>query len=1026
MARHERHIDFDEWREKFNDHRRAQLGDRADQLFKAPASGGRQSSVSLGPTGIPGGRPAPGSPAFGPGQNPNSKYTYDRRSQPPNHIDDVDMSSNWFSPFEPVAPFGPPYINQPREWDFPTGYNLNYIPQRMELNSMLRGMARTWGVMSTVISTRMDQLLRIPWTIQQRDKPRAQNAGVEQMRKFFRKPDQKNSYSQWSRKILFDLFEIDAPCIYFPLDRRGRPIRAETLSGINIFPLIDDAGRRPDTIIEADEEGVTYLRRQPAYQQIIKGMPMVNLDEQEILYAPMRPRPDLPMFGYPPTEQILVEATEAIRKTFYQLNFWEEGTIPDLIVTVPDNWSPRQIAMFQGHMDAMLSGNLKLKSKIRFLPGGMKPFDVKNSSGESLWSQRDETLIRLVCYAYSVSPAPFIKMLNRATAQNAQETAQQEGLYPLMSWWKDDIMDEIITRCGIDDVEFIYLPRPELDSEKQAKIHQIQVDTGVRNRNEVREELGQEAIQNGDVYTIQVGNQLIPLDMAVRGEAVQGPSGAAGPGSVPANNGGGSSGSRSGRGGLATHGQTQRGLARPSHASPLPSPANKGTNIRWDNGFFKVSSQDVRSAAAEAGGDTATHLQRKIGNYNKGHIWIQGLNISIEHKKGSLRGEKVRNGKKREIRVAAPYGYIRGTLGADGMQVDVYIGKHPESDHVWVIDQNEVSKKGKNKGFDEHKVMLGYKTLKRAMRDYLKSHYDEHSHKRIKAITETTVGDLKDWLAGGDMSRPISKQDVGAVVLKQKDLTKSDTVSVATGLNWYDQVTAGSVPKRRKRKSKRGARWKQLGLGTAIHGLALLLALGNASAQQNYPTGISGVLVSGGALLVPKADGSSVGGLSVMVPPSLTNPLPVSTLIWGRSDVTPVVQAAAYASGNSIGGLVSFTLPRVASGFLQSLAVQFIGGATTQLNAYCFDANPTGSTFTDKGAFTIVAADEAKRINKNGIALTPVAVVGDTVSAASLDNYAKPFASTGTIWCGFVSTGTFTPAAVNDMRVSITYGQGPL
>ena len=56
-----------------------------------------------------------------------------------------------------------------------------------------------------------------------------------------------------------------------------------------------------------------------------------------------------------------------------------------LIVTVPENWGPRQIAMFQAHCDAMLSGNLKLKSKIRFLPSGMKPFDIKNASGESLF-----------------------------------------------------------------------------------------------------------------------------------------------------------------------------------------------------------------------------------------------------------------------------------------------------------------------------------------------------------------------------------------------------------------------------------------------------------------------------------------------------------------------------------------------------------------------------------------------------------------------------------------------------------------
>lgn len=144
----------------------------------------------------------------------------------------------------------------------------------------------------------------------------------------------------------------------------------------------------------------------------------------------------------------------------------------------------------------------------------------------------------------------------------------------------------------------------------------------------------------------------------------------------------------------------------------------------------------------------------------------------------------------------------------------------------------------------------------------------------------------------------------------------------------------------------------------------------------------------------------------------------------GRLEATPTIQNVAYASGNSLGGLVALTLPRQASGFIQSVSVQFIGGATTQVNAYLFDANPTGSTFTDNSTFTIASADEAKRINKSAISLTPAAAVGDTVTAATLDNYAKPFNTTSTIWVAVVSTGTFTPASTTDLRISLTYLQG--
>jgi hypothetical protein len=793
-------IPWDEWR----------------RLQKAPRSGGVQSSIGPGPgfgmlgqTGVP--VRVPGQGSNGPGPSARSKYTFERQSQPPGWIDDVDTGSNWYSPFEPITPFGPPYITRPRDWDFPVGYNLNYIPQRMELMAMLRGMRASWGVLATIIATRQDQLLRIPWTIQRKDKPKQKSVAVEDMRKFFKSPDGKRSYSQWTRLLTDDLLVLDAPTVYFTRDRRGRPLNAEVLDGATIFPLIDDAGRRPDSIVELSEDGLNYIRRQPAFQQIIKGLPMIDLDESELMYVPMRSRTNLPMFGYPATEQILIETSEAIRKTFYQLDFWREGTIPDLIVSVPEQWSPRQIAMFQAHFDALLSGNLKLKSKVRFLPGGMKPFDVKNSSGESLWSQRDETLIRLACYAYSVSPAPFIKMLNRSTAQNAQQMAEEEGLYPLMSFWKDDIIDPIIqSRFGYDDIEFTFLPKPEPDQEKAAKIHDLKLKSGTFTINEVRDENGLEPVKDGDTHLIYVGNAVIPLAQAAQGKAMPMVGGQE-PGDSKNGNSGGSIGSSK----------------SPARGAPMRGPASSGSSgvaARTSTqkllmALFKVSHSDVTDAAAESEGDIdrVSTLQQKIGNYKKGHIWIQGLNISIENEKGSYRGEKDQSGTKWQVKMPAPYGYIRGTIGADNMAVDVYLGTDPESDTVWVIDQDKVDHKGKNKGFDEHKVMFGYPDMETAVGDYLLSHFDGYGHERLWRVTELSTAELKTWLKDGDLKEPIA-HTAGKVVLKRKKLKRilgkaADTISTSTGLNWYDQTLG--VPRKRRRTAKRerrrqGPRWLQL------------------------------------------------------------------------------------------------------------------------------------------------------------------------------------------------------------------------
>lgn len=169
------------------------------------------------------------------------------------------------------------------------------------------------------------------------------------------------------------------------------------------------------------------------------------------------------------------------------------------------------------------------------------------------------------------------------------------------------------------------------------------------------------------------------------------------------------------------------------------------------------------------------------------------------------------------------------------------------------------------------------------------------------------------------------------------------------------------------------------------------------------------------------------------------NPLPINfggslpagtniigaTGTFGRIDATPTVQNAQYVLGNSLGGLISLALPRISSGILQSVSIQSIGGATTGINAFLFDANPSGSTFIDKSTFTIAAADEAKRINKSAYALTPAATTGDAVTGAEVTNLARVFSSAGTIYLALCSTGTFTPATTTDIRVAIGFVLNP-
>lgn len=440
---------------------------------------------------------------FGPQNTRPSQYLDARTSFPPNEISDVDTGRNIFSPLQPVHPYGPPDVQTARTWDYVAGLNIDIVPKQVVLFTSLRFMAQSWGIIQTVIQTRIDQIMRQPWNIRLKDNPKKTNKRLDELRAFFRYPDGKSTFNIWSRKLLWDRFVTDTTCVDTSWRRRdGKPYRLRVLDGVMIKPLIDDAGSRPDW-------------PNPAYQQLVKGLPWENFDEREILYAPMRPRPMMPIYGYSEVEQILTTVIHGINREQYQAKFWSEGTMPELIISVPKEWTPTQLAEFQATFDVMMSGQLGLKSTIRFVPDGMKPYDVKNANGEGLKADIDEWLARIVCYAFSVPPTPFIRQMNRATAESSQEEAQEEGLHPLMTWFTESIMAPLIEDpfmgFGYDDCEFAFTPEREVDELKQQQVLTGYVKEGIRTRNEARDIIGDAPIEGGDVLTVDTVNGPVPL-----------------------------------------------------------------------------------------------------------------------------------------------------------------------------------------------------------------------------------------------------------------------------------------------------------------------------------------------------------------------------------------------------------------------------------------------------------------------------------------------------------------------------------
>ena len=148
----------------------------------------------------------------------------------------------------------------------------------------------------------------------------------------------------------------------------------------------------------------------------------------------------------------------------------------------------------------------------------------------------------------------------------------------------------------------------------------------------------------------------------------------------------------------------------------------------------------VATAAAEAATNpqndlpAPTDAQKEAGNYKKGHVRINGHDISIENPAGSQRDP-------RWPALKNHYGYFKGTVGKDKDHVDVFMTDRAEDPAlpVYVVDQ--VNKDG---SFDEHKVIMGTASEQEARETYLGNY--SKGWTGLGGIKEMSQEQFKAWV----------------------------------------------------------------------------------------------------------------------------------------------------------------------------------------------------------------------------------------------------------------------------------------
>lgn len=396
-----------------------------------------------------------------------------------------ETAADWFGPGAAQAT-GAPDAVAGRQWDFPAGFNLSGRSRQSEDFSFadLRRIADAYDLLRLVIETRKDQIERMDWTLRARSGFAVDKAEMAAVEEFLRSPDGAHDFAGWLRMLLEDLFVIDAPSLWCERDRGGKLRALHVLDGATIKPVIDAWGRTPRPFVSGGR-----LVYPVAYQQILKGLPAVDYSERDILYRPRNRRAHR-AYGFSPVEQVMTTVNIGLKRQIHQLDYYSEGNVPDCLIGVPDGWTPDQIKNFQDYWDLYFTGDMGRRRRAKFVPGGVAKTFVQTKEPE-LKNAFDEWISRVVCFAFAVSPQPFVTQMNRATSETQKESADQEGLLPVLNWVKR-LVDHIAQNLlGARGVEFVWRNEPVIDPTVQRENLVAYVSAGMMTRKRAAEILGE-------------------------------------------------------------------------------------------------------------------------------------------------------------------------------------------------------------------------------------------------------------------------------------------------------------------------------------------------------------------------------------------------------------------------------------------------------------------------------------------------------------------------------------------------------
>lgn len=382
----------------------------------------------------------------------------------------------WMGPGQPMSTQNE---NVPtRSWDYPVAINTTPTPagrgQYGEYNyGQLRALADAYDLLRCVIEQRKNQVAALKWKVVDHTAKDQETVRAKKAEAFLRAPTKTDNWSSWIRRLIEDLLVIDNVVIYPSIGVTGELESLDLQDPSTFKKLVALDGNLPDP-------------PQPAYQQVVKGIPIANYTSDDLWMNHLNPRTHR-LYGFSPVAYLAMTVSFALNRQMFNIDYYKEGSVPDALASVPETWTVKEVREFDNWWQSVMAGNSGERRRLKFVPIDASKVNILKKP--DLTDKTDEWLARIICFAFGVSPEFLVSAMNRATAEQLHDSAQEVGIAPMLTFVKS-IVDRVLRTYFDENLEFEFDFTPVMDPVQQSEVYVNYVKLGIISVDEVRERLG--------------------------------------------------------------------------------------------------------------------------------------------------------------------------------------------------------------------------------------------------------------------------------------------------------------------------------------------------------------------------------------------------------------------------------------------------------------------------------------------------------------------------------------------------------